>query len=240
MIGAVPQFDALDADPLDAPLQGVRRVLTLIHDEPASRDIAPEVATLERMRADFVLRFETKLLTSLAALLDSAEAGVPVDEGRLLPFVDSLKSGARRFHDARTLARKAKSQVKDPRLKAELARVVALLEAFLVDLRRISKRYKTEVQRLSRIDPGQASARKSAMMYAAALERRGFKPRLSVSGTAGGPPTYVLTVSPLPSLASDPASLLAFEEAIHDEIEQASPGLVGLTIMRWTDVNQAA
>lgn len=217
----------------DVPLRQAQRVLTLIHDRAPSEEVAPEVTRFEQLRANVVLRWEARLLSSLAILLATIEAGIPPKKETLLSWLPRLNDQRVRFHAILDAARRLRKMTVAQQDKASLVRIEAAVQAFLKDLRRVTGRYRDEVDRLCAPDTQNTLGAQAHLMYRAALTRRGLTPCLVDALIDGDLAVPAILAAPPPHLADDPEGLLAFEDTIHDEVEAAAPHLMGEVILRW-------
>ncbi|SOD99245.1 hypothetical protein [Caenispirillum bisanense] len=230
-------FDTRD---LDASTGRMRRVLTLIHDKAPSEQIDPELDEMERGAAALVLRFEASVLSRLAMSLTAVEGGIPLKTDTLLGKWEQVDHVNAVLLDVLKFARRLKSQVKEARLRGRITRFIDVTEKVLADKKRIGSRFREEVKRLGAADTGSAPERQSAILYMAALSRRGVEPKLLDLALEDGIVTPIVGAVPPRHIAEDSAKLLAFEDGIHDEVERAAPHLMGRTVIWWMNADAPA
>lgn len=247
MVQAASDLGGFDASVMDAPLGQVRRVLTLIHDQAPKEDVDEAVDKLERGKATAVLRLEAESLGILARFEKLVEAGLPISKDRMLIERDRIlkawegfESGTD-FSDVLKLGRRLKSAAKGTPLRSRAASVVDALQELMNEKKRIGRRLRQEIDRLSAIEPSNRAPVESALLYKAALERRGLSPDSTDMDIDLDDGTVIPIIStPLPAtIAHRPADLAALEQTIHDEIEAAAPHLAGLVALRWSDADTA-
>lgn len=247
MVQAAPDLGGLDASVMDAPLGQVRRVLTLIHDQAPQPDVDDALHKLERGKATAILQLEAESLGILARFEKLVEAGLPISRDQILIQRDRILKAWNRFEastdfsDVLKLGRRLKSAAKGTPLLSRAASVVDALQGLMSEKKRIGRRLRQEIDRLSTIEPSDRAPVESALLYKAALERRGLSPESTDMDIDFDDGTIVPIIStPLPAtLAHRPADLAALEQMIHEEIEAAAPHLAGLVALRWSDADTA-
>jgi hypothetical protein len=247
MVQAAPDLGGLDASVMDAPLGQVRRVLTLIHDKAPKEDVDHELEELERGKEAAILRLEAHALAIPAKFEKLVEAGLPISRDQMLAQRDRLLKfwndfeASTDFKDTLKLGRRVKIAAKGTPLRSQAASVVNALAGLMSEKKRIGKRLRHEIDRVSAIVPSNRAPVESALLYKAALERRGLSPESTDMEIDLDDGTVVPIIStPLPAtIAHRPADLAALEQTIHDEIEAAAPHLAGLVALRWSDADTA-